>query len=331
MITRVVTPAALSSDPAVPLPERLKVLAWGDNPNANGRRVNVGTRFLQALTGATYPYLKIPLDFEHNTVPGTLAYAETKEPRDVAGYATVEVIPGQGVFLSMSRWTQIGRTSASSFEDLSACPYTDDDGNVVALPSVALCRTGAVPGIEFVQSPLTVWPGLSAVMPGDPAQTPSEESKKMEYKKILTGMLKLPDTATDEEIQAAIIKANKPVDASATPAPLSAEKLTEAIDARLLPLMAQFDKQHKEAVLLGARIEGKVVALSAEAIGKLSVADLTEHVKALAVTVPLTALTPAHVEESQTAIPLTADQLAIARNCGLTAEEVYGKEKAAVK
>lgn len=115
-----------------------------------------------------------------------------------------------------------------------------------------------------------------------------------------------------------------------TPAPMSADALTAAIDARLNPLMAKFEQQRKDAILLGARVEGKVVALSAEAIGKLSTDDLSEHVKGLPVTVPLAAMTPAHVEETGTATPLTADQLAIARNCGLTPEEVYGKEKAAL-
>lgn len=122
MVTQVITPAALSSDPAEALPNRLKVLAWGNNPNANQRKVHVGERFLQAMAATAYPYLKIPLDFEHNTVKGMPAYEESKEPRDVAGYATVEVIPGEGVFLNVTRWTPKGRMAASSLKIYPPAP-----------------------------------------------------------------------------------------------------------------------------------------------------------------------------------------------------------------
>ena len=187
---RIVTACALSADPAAALPTRLKVLAWGENANANGKKVVVGEALVAALSAATYPFKKVPIDFEHNTVPGTLAYKDSKEPRVVAGYAEVECIPGEGVFLNVVRWTPEGKAAASSFEDLSACPILDKAGNVIALSSTALCRTGAVPGIEFVQSPLSTWPALSAVIPGDCLDNTNEEPE-MEYKKYLLGLLKL--------------------------------------------------------------------------------------------------------------------------------------------
>lgn len=316
---RVVTAAALSSDdPAAALPTRLKILAWGANPNSNGRDVIVGDAFVKALADARYPFRKIPIDFEHNTVPGTAAHAESREPRPIAGYATVEAVPGEGVFLNVTRWTAEGRATARSFEDLSACPVIDEAGNVIALPSCALCRTGAVPGIEFAQSPLAAWPCLAAIMPEQPAQ-PKEN--KMDYKKFLLGLLKLPETATDADIDAAIAAINE------KPAPMGADAIKTAIDGALAPLRAEVDAQRKAAVLLGARLEGKVVALNAEAIGKLSVADLEAHVAALKPTVPLSALTPDQVDETTAAKPLSADQEAIARHCGLDPAEVFGKPK----
>ena len=136
------------------LPKRLKVLSWGDNPNARGKTVRVGAKFLRALAAPAYPYAKVAIDFEHNTVPGTPEYERTREPRAIAGYAEVECVEGGGVFLNVTRWTPDGLAHAADYEDLSAAPVTDADGDVVALPSVALCRTGAVPGIEFVECPL---------------------------------------------------------------------------------------------------------------------------------------------------------------------------------
>ena len=80
---------SLSAD-AAKLPRRIKVLNWGDNPNSHGKRVNVGPLFATCLNAETYPYRKVALDFEHNTFPGTAAYKESKEPRPVAGFGTIE-------------------------------------------------------------------------------------------------------------------------------------------------------------------------------------------------------------------------------------------------
>lgn len=320
---RIITALALSADPAQPLPKRLKILGWGDNPNANGRKVVVNELFAAALNAPTYPFKKIPLDFEHNTCPGTLAYKESKEPRIVAGYATVECIPGEGVFLNVTRWTPEGVATASSFEDLSACPIPDKAGNVIALPSCALCRTGAVPGIEFVQSPLSTWPALSAVIPEETPDTQNTEDKNMEYRKFLLGLLKLPETATDEEIEAAI-KASKPVDPAA-PAPMSAEAVEAVVASRVAPLAASLADMAREGILRGARMDGKVVALSAEALAKFTPAELQAHVDGLAVSVPLNAITPTHVEEGKGEVPLSAERREMAINCGLDPEAVFKK------
>ena len=136
------TEVVLSAD-AAKLPHRIKILNWGDNPNCHGKRVNVGPLFAKCLGAATYPYRKVALDFEHNTFPGTAAYKESSEPRPVAGFGTVEVVEGKGVYLTMSAWTPEGERNAVNFADVSAGSVTDKDGNVVAVASVALCRAGA--------------------------------------------------------------------------------------------------------------------------------------------------------------------------------------------
>ena len=145
---------SLSAD-AAKLPRRIRVLNWGDNPNCHGKRVNVGALFVKCLNADTYPYRKVALDFEHNTFPGTAAYKESKEPRPVAGFGTIEAVEGDGVYITMSSWTPEGEKMAANYADVSAGAVTDKEGNLVAVASVALCRAGAVDGMDFVEAPLS--------------------------------------------------------------------------------------------------------------------------------------------------------------------------------
>lgn len=322
---RIITAAALSADPSEALPKRLKILSWGDNPNANGRKVVVGEKFMAALSSSLYPFKKIPIDFEHNTCPGTPAYKESAEPRLVAGYATVECVAGDGVYLNVTRWTPEGRATASSFEDLSACPIPNKDGDVIALVSCALCRTGSVPGIEFVESPLSTWPELSAVISHNPDQPENQEKEnQMDYKKFLIGLLKLSDTATDAEIDAAIKAMNS---AEATPEPMNAEAVRIATAAQVAPLQASLADMARQNILMVARLDGKVVGLAADALKKFTPVELQAHVDALPVSVPLHAITPTHVTEAGVEVPLSADQRAIAINCGMDPDAVFKPKK----
>ena len=298
------------------LPKRLKVLSWGENPNARGRRVNVGEKFLRALAAPAYPYAKVAIDFEHNTVPGTPEYERTREPRPIAGYAEVECVEGVGVFLNVVRWTPDGLAHAADYEDLSAAPVTDADGEVVALPSVALCRTGAVPGIEFVECP------LSAVAPfhaggGFPPET-TDKGEKMPYKEILAKLLGLRPEASDEELKAAADAAMAKAGDEAAKA--GAEKAAqEALSARVEALEKGREEDAKQRVLLSARMEGKQVSLSADAVAKLSVKDLEDHVASLPVTVPLSAVTPANEPPAKPAGKLDPE---VMRHMGLTEEDL---------
>ena len=154
---------SLSAD-AARLPRRIKVLNWGDNPNCYGKRVNVGALFVKCLSADTNPYRKVALDFEHNTLPGTAAYKESKEPRPVAGFGTIEAVEGDGVYITMLSWTPDGEKMAANYADVSAGAVTDKEGNLVAVASVALCRAGAVDGMDFVEAPLSG--GISSALSG---------------------------------------------------------------------------------------------------------------------------------------------------------------------
>lgn len=146
----------------------------------------------------------------------------------------------------------------------------------------------------------------------------------------IIAMLKLAPEATDDQIVEALEAALKAVPA---PQPLSAEVqqlVSNAVTAAVTPLSAdigifkkELEKRDKDSVLMNARIEGKVVALNAEAVGKLSLDDLKAHVAALPVTVPLSATTPAHVAEKAVGT-ITEEQKAIALSCGQDPDKVFG-------
>ena len=321
---------ALSAD-AAKLPRRIKILNWGDNPNFYGKRVNVGPLFAKCLAAETYPFRKVALDFEHNTYPGTAAYKESSEPRPVAGFGTVEVVEGKGVYLTMSSWTPEGEKMAVNFADVSAGAVTDKDGNVVAVASVALCRAGAVEGMDFVEAPLSggVSSALSGIINQDGGMKPASPKQKgtaMDFKALLIKSLGLGDDATDEAIQAALEKAinKEPVNKEEQEAAMSAAvkaavaEAVKPIQEQVAALSAPAVAHEKQDLIAAAAREGKVIALSAEALAKISVEDLKATITKTAVTVPLSARTPGKVNENGAGGEPTEEQRKIALNCGVS-------------
>lgn len=297
---------------AFPLPKRIRILAWGENPNSNGERVFVGARLVEALKDPLCAFREVALDFEHNTVPGSKEYERTTEPRPVAGYGRVAVEEGRGVFLEMLRWTPEGEAMAHHYRDVSATPVLDKDGEVVAVASVALCRNGAVPGAENRESTLSTT---------HQPQTP-KETRKMDFKAILLKILGLPDDASEEDIAKAAEAAMKPADKPAEPAPAEPEGGVAPLAARIEALERRADRAEKEAILAGARAEGKVVALAADALDALTPAQLRETVAKTPATVPLSAKTPGTVRETAAKAEETDEERRVRELCGLTREEV---------
>lgn len=335
----------LSSRDAEKLPRRMKVLHWGENQNAHGKRVFVGHKLQAALSAPTYPFKKIPLDFEHNTLPGTPAFKESKEPRQVAGFSGVEVIEGEGVFITMLNWTPAGLENAANYCDLSAGAVRDQDGEVVALPSVGLCRCGAVEGMDFAEFALSV--ATSAALSAITNATTEEE---LNWKEMICKALGLDAATTSDEdvatklanalnkqpdptaLNAAIVEAVKPLrlelDAlKAGRKEGSSDDRVTALSVEVGTFRAKMEKRDKQAVLDRARMEGKVVALNADAVAKLSATDLQAHVDALAVTVPLAARTPGVMQPDAVAEGPTDVQRAIALNCGADPDKVFPAKK----
>ncbi len=322
---------SLSAD-AAKLPRRIKVLNWGDNPNCHGKRVNVGALFVKCLNADTYPYRKVALDFEHNTFPGTAAYKESKEPRPVAGFGTIEAVEGDGVYITMSSWTPDGEKMAANYADVSAGAVTDKEGNLVAVASVALCRAGAVDGMDFVEAPLSG--GISSALSGiinnqegglKPA-APIQKGNAMDYKALLLKLLGLGEDATDEAIQAALDAAGKKPTQEEQDAALSAAVKTavaeavKPIEEKVAALSAAAVAHEKADLIAEAAREGKVIALGADAIGKITVEDLKATIAKTPVTVPLNARTPANMKEKPPAGEVPEELRQIALNCGVDPE-----------
>lgn len=307
------------------LPSRILLLRWGENKNANGARVVVGNEFREALEGEYYPYKRIALDFEHNTCPGTPEYEHTKEPRAIAAYGDIECVPGVGVFLRISRWTPAGRAHARDYEDVSAAPLCDAAGNVRAIPSAALCRTGAVPGVSFRESPISATPAA----PGGETNGNGTEETSMDYREKLVKLLGLAEDSTDDVIEAAYdLMLSKAAEAAAAEDAADAEKTEETLQtlsakvtaygAELKRLRAAQELVEKDRILAEARSAGKVVPLSASAIARLTVADIRAVCDETPVTVPLSAITPATVPERSHAV--REESMRIAELCGVSAE-----------
>ena len=314
------------------LPKRIKILNWGENPNCHGKRVFVGPLFAKCLAAATYPYRKVALDFEHNTFPGTAAYKESSEPRPVAGFGTVEVVEGKGVYLTMSAWTPEGEKMAVNFADVSAGAVTDKDGNVVAVASVALCRAGAVDGMDFVEAPLSG--GVTETLGGIIRQQAYNNKKgkdAMDFKALLIKSLGLGDDATDEAIQAALEKALKkePGEGKSEEGGVKSEALSAAVKAavdeavkpiqeQVAALSAAAVAHEKQDLIAAAAREGKVIALSADALAKIGVEDLKATIAKTAVTVPLSARTPGNMKEKTGEGEVSEELRQIALNCGVS-------------
>lgn len=127
------------------LPSRLKLFNWGRNDTASGPVVlnDVTSREFAANQRRT-GRVRVAIDFEHNTVPETLEYARSKEPRPVAGYGTPLLIPGAGLYLDEISTTPAGESNFQNYEDLSPTPWLAPGGTLMGLHSAALCRAGAV-------------------------------------------------------------------------------------------------------------------------------------------------------------------------------------------
>ena len=297
------------------LPQKMLVLPWGDNDTTKGMVVCNATTMAQ-LPGynAKMNWDRPALDWEHCSVPGSPTYKG--EPVSIAGYAQLELVPGEGVYYLMSSWTADGIKYASGghYADISPVVVCNDQNEVIGLHSAALCRHGATPGLVFL-SALPVGQHGSAAKQ-TPIQKPSKKNKAMadtappqtpeELFAALKGVLNLGPDATAADVLTAMTKAlaaakaepdgdeGEDADKGDTKA-LSANilKLTKLVEdqgAQLKLLSSGVETGERQQILAQAAREGKQVP--ATAAKTMDVANLKLLCAELPVTVPLDKRTP---------------------------------------
>jgi len=334
------------------LPTRIKILNWGANP-AEGGDVVVNDVTAKAIEQqiADKTYADIVIDFEHSSVPGSPNYQQ--DPRKHAGIGRLEVVPGDGIYVTDIKWTPSGREFAREYPDISPAVRLDKDGRtVVFIHSVALCTHGALHDVTFFSSGdqecdhlapdgsfvggfegcvehfvecegmpeerarrLCAYIGRRA---GKIAGAKKEEAMELEerVKKLEAAIEELKATGgAVAEIKTYAARQDE------------ADKAIKAMTADLAlargeiaKLQADLIQRDKEAVLAEAARAGKVVPLSAEQVKKMDLAMLRELTAKLPVTVPVDRRTPGNVQVPGSDMDGALEM--VARRCGMDPAKV---------
>lgn len=146
---------AMGADGA--LPKRVKIASWGVNTVRTGKPDETRTFVVNETTASVLQgnqtqrgFDRVALDYEHQTAASHPNY--TPPPHEVAGHGVIEVVPGEGLFISGLSYTPSGKKNAPNYPDVSGVFWTNAKGEVIFVTSVALCQQGAIEGAEFVEA-----------------------------------------------------------------------------------------------------------------------------------------------------------------------------------
>ena len=333
------------------LPSRLIICPVGNHDARSRGAVIVGPDTFSGLTdrqNAMKIGTRLALDFDHNTVPGTPAFAADKEPRNIAAWATLSADPAVGLVFENIEWTPKGIEAFNGklFQDISPAVFRRADGTVLAVHSAALCRHGEIDGltIEAASAPTQLAPFFAAL---SASITPPSTSMLPILRNIAAALgIDLADDADD----AAVAKAGDAILAKikASPAAPAAVKDKDAdgmsaevklqlttLSTQVKTLTEQNEANARAELMRQAAAEGKVIPLSAETLKITPLAVLTEIVeKAKAGEVPLGRTTPKVAGEEEGAlITLSAEDEAVLQRMGITKEdfEKHGPNAIAAK
>ena len=337
-----------SSLPAGKLPARLKIMNWGDNiARQDGRvyKVNAVTLASLPVNQSRLGFDTVQIDFVHQTVPGTPFY-KTPPVKVAANKAAVEVVEGEGVFLSAIAWTKDGEEFAPGYPDVSATPFVDKAGNVLFIHSAALCPQGQVEGITLAATDAldSLKKNLAAgaastgggaalaekaaeadtkINPKTPTQgTPDQ----MDYKKLLLTLCALPETATDEEINTALSALQGKLAKLDGMDPAEAKALAASVQG----LGGRLDAIQRDEIVRTATAAGKVIPACALPDKDGKGGYPVEQLRALAAELPVTVPVGGHNVEGTLATLASSGVLAtsgseaaaIARNLGVDPEKM---------
>jgi phage I-like protein len=273
------------------LPSRLLVAPLGEHDGRERGKIVISTETLTGLAArqaAVKIGPRIALDFEHNTVPGTPAFAAESEPRRIAAWGTLKAVDGLGIVLEDLEWTPAGAEAykGRAYQDISPAVFRRADGTVLALHSVGLVRHGEIDGLtlEAAAAPRPLAPFFAALSAYD--SPPSTDPMKPTPALIaLLGALgvQLTEDADEATLNTAIESAAAAIDKlkseitdlsaaaevakKAEPEGMSAlrEQLA-TLGGQVTALTAERDQVKRERLLDQAKLEGKVIPLSAEQI-----------------------------------------------------------------
>ena len=153
-------------------------------------------------------------------------------------------------------------------------------------------------------------------------------------KEELVAILGLGEDATDEQIVTAIkagaqaieelakMRADDDDDTAALSAAVKAAvaEAVKPIEEKVAALSAAAEAHEKADLIAEAAREGKVIALGADAVGKITVEDLKATIAKTPGTVPLNAKTPTTMKEKAAEGEVPEELRQIALNCGVDPE-----------
>jgi hypothetical protein len=277
------------------LPERFKLLNWGENETPDGPLV-VNERTAAALSRqiAQDTFRRIVLDFEHQSFPGHPNYKPA--PRHNAAHGDLELVEGDGVYITGLSWTPKGIEHGADYCDLSPVAVhtkraqKGDAAVVLGILSAALCDNGAVQGITAFSA---------SYQPPEKDMTDEQKAKfdeilgtiKTQGEQLTALQARLdalqPKLDADPEVTAASFDQVKGL-AEAAVKPEALEESRQQVSA----LSARIDALQKAQMIQIAVLQGKAVTLDETAVSAMSADSLAQHIAGLGVTLPVVRLTP---------------------------------------
>jgi phage I-like protein len=254
-----------SAEDRLPLPPRILIAKWGEDTALDGSAVIVNEQTAACLAANQLKIGReeVALDFEHNTyeVDAEGKPVKSKLPAPIAAMGALSVEPGVGLWFTPRYWTPEGSHyySGRHYPDISPTVIRNEKGEVIALHSVALTRSGQIAGLHAFSADAGLLGSIKALS-SDLHTNSTPSSNTMDYKTALLKLLGLPDTATDEEITAKLTATTTEVETETPATPMSADVRLDAIERR--------------QILDGATAAGKIIPLSAEAIEALPLSTL---------------------------------------------------------
>ncbi len=336
MLRAAKAPQPIGEGSAAALPDTFTILPWGRHETAKG--VVIVNEHTMAVLEANQRLIKRPTikgDFQHESAKPD---GVVKHPINFAVRSAVpRVVKDVGIIVEKADWTPAGLKHVPvDYSDISATPYLDEQGRVIALHSFALCDHGEVDGAEIGHAiPATLSADLALLTPTPPTPKKAPMNPRLLLLTTLSHFgVTVPADASDDQLSALVGQLPKPAAPAAAPVTLSADSIKEILKAELAPLSAEIAtlKADKEGAAIQrlvdtAVMQGKLVTLSAEDLGKLGEASAKAYLDKLpAGQVPVSQRTPVALSAGPSLTPQhEADYLQAHKDLGLPAPEADKK------